>query len=134
VKIRGASHAHFADIDGFAHRVKSIGLYPWTWRWASGRRLLRAYREIHAEGMESPYEAQRILNKYAVAFFNLHLKGDARARTILASAHASEHEPGVQFLTPPFTTSDGSADLQPAGDAAPVCPASWRSKCPTPGS
>ena len=101
-RIRGAGHAHFADIDGFAHRVKSLGLYPWTWRWIGIGRLLRTYREVHAPGMLSPYEAQRILNEHAVAFLARHLKGEHPSQ---AARPTARHRCGRPAIITSGTTS-----------------------------
>jgi len=105
VKIRDAGHTHFADIDGFAHRLKSLGLYPWTWRSVGAGRLVRAYRESHAEGLLPPYTAQRILDKYAVAFFRRHLCGEREGTEILTAAPTRGEEPAVELLLPPFAPS-----------------------------
>jgi predicted dienelactone hydrolase len=136
-RIRRVAHCHFADVDGFAHRVKSIGIYPWAWRWAGGQRLLGAYREVHADGMLSPYEAQRILNKYAVAFFGLHLQGDRGCAATLTAAYAREHEPAVEFLTLPSVASEGpgnGAVAPRAGDPASGSPVRSHTESPAPGN
>ncbi len=78
-----------------------IGLYSWTW-WALGQGgFLRVWRQFHAKGLLQPYEAQRILNQYAVAFLRLHLKGDQRAAAALTAAYAAEHEPAVELVERP---------------------------------
>ena len=102
VKVRGAGHCQFADIEGFAYRLRTLGLYPWTWSWLGGRVLSRAYRECHKEGMLAPCTAQRLLDKYAVAFFRLHLQGDRTVADTLSPARARRDEPAVELLTPPF--------------------------------
>lgn len=99
VKIHNAGHCHFADVDGFAHLAKAMGLYPWAWQWPSGRRLRRTYREAHADGTLTPYEAQRILNKYAVAFLLRHLKGDTARDAAFATSPARHDEPLVEIIT-----------------------------------
>ena len=105
VKIHGAGHTHFADIDGFARRLRSQGIYPWMWRWVGAGLLAGAYAESHREGTLPPSAVQRILDKYAVAFFRLHLKGDRGASALLDPARARSAEPLVEFLTPPFAPS-----------------------------
>jgi len=117
VRIRGAGHTHFADIDGIACAVKRSGLYPWSWPLisAAGHNFQRAYyREARAKDLLPPYEAQRILNKYAVAFFALHLKGDTSCRATLSPGYARIHEPAVDFVTRTHTAAE-----VPRGDAAP---------------
>jgi len=77
---------------------RPLGLYPWAWQWPSGRRLRRACREVHADGMLTPYEAQRILNKYAVAFLLRHLKGDTGSDAVFTTSPARHDEPLVEII------------------------------------
>ena len=100
VKIRGVGHTHFADIEGVAHSIRRVGFQKWAWGGLGGRRLQRAYSEIHAPGMLPAHEAQRIQIRYALAFFDLHLKGDRRREALLTRAGAAALEPGVELIAP----------------------------------
>ena len=114
-RIRGAAHTHFADIEGYVHLAKSFGFYPWVWRLVGPAFLSRLYDDTHAPGALPAYESQRLLNKYAVAFLALHLKGDDAGRALLTPGQAGGHEPAVDLLTRPGNTTREAATATAAG-------------------
>lgn len=95
VIIKGASHSHFADVCAIADGLFALGLEPGDWPGIGAGDLVEPWLRTCTPDAFPIAEAQRLQNLYTVAFFKLHLAGDARYMRFLAPPYGETNEPAI---------------------------------------
>ncbi len=100
VDVIGANHTHFANVCTFGDLLIELGVGPETWGAIGAGGLTEPYEATCTEDAFPIDEAIRLQNLYVVAFFRLHLSGEAAYEQYLTAEYA-DTEPAINFSRRP---------------------------------